>query len=631
MRSLTSTASAGARSERSQWQTMRNLTPYMWPPGRMDLKLRVVVSVLLLIIAKLVTVATPYAFKYATNALAPTGNAAAIAITVALGMVLAYGTGRIFMVVFAQMRDALFAKVGQRAVRQLATETFEHLHGLSLKFHLERRTGALSRIMSRGISGVDTVLRFTLFNSAPTAFEILLVCVLLAVSFGWLYSVIVLVTIIAYVAFTYWATEWRMGIRRTMNEADTDAGGKAIDSLLNFETVKYFGNENFEVKRYDSSMARYEKAAIKTWISLAVLNSGQAVVYAIGLTIVMLLTAIGISNGTSTIGDFVMVNALMIQLYMPLNFIGSSYREIKQGLIDVDGMLDVLAQSPGIVDKPGAPEFAPGKGHIVFDHVDFGYDRERQILKDVSFEIPAGKTLAIVGPSGAGKSTISRLLFRFYDVTAGKIMIDGQDIAAVRQQSLRRAIGMVPQDTVLFNDTVRYNIRYGRPEASDADVEKAARMAQIHGFVMKLPQQYDTLVGERGLKLSGGEKQRVSIARTILKSPSILILDEATSALDSLTEQDIQKALRQVSRNRTTLVIAHRLSTIVDADEIIVLDKGSIAERGTHASLLKKKGGLYAGMWNRQREADEARRKLAKIGSPAAKLADAETALVNGG
>jgi ATP-binding cassette subfamily B protein len=587
----------------------------MWPAGRMDLRARVVVALLLLILSKIVTVWTPYAFKYATNALAPPGNPAAIVATVALAMVLAYGAGRVFMVVFAQLRDAVFARVGQRAVRQLATETFEHLHGLSLKFHLERRTGALSRVMSRGINGVDSVLRFALFNTVPTALEILLVCILLAVSFGWLYSLIVFATIIAYVGFTYWATEWRMNIRRTMNEADTEAGGKAIDSLLNFETVKYFGNEHHEAQRYDASMAVYEKASIRTWVSLAVLNSGQAVIYSIGLTIVMLLTALGIARGHSTIGDFVMINAMMIQLYMPLNFIGSSYREIKQGLMDVDGMLDVLAQAPDIRDKPGAPDFAPGKGHIVFDRVDFGYDRERPILKAISFEVPAGKTLAIVGPSGAGKSTISRLLFRFYDVTSGRILIDGQDIAKVRQQSLRRAIGMVPQDTVLFNDTVRYNIRYGRPGASDAEVEQAARLAQIHGFVMKLPKQYDTLVGERGLKLSGGEKQRVSIARTILKAPPILILDEATSALDSLTEREIQKALRQVSKNRTTVVIAHRLSTIVDADEIIVIDKGRIAERGTHGQLLKRRGGLYAGMWNRQREADEARRKLARIGS----------------
>jgi ATP-binding cassette, subfamily B, heavy metal transporter len=625
MQKLTAKSSVG---DRGQWETMKGLTPYMWPEGRSDLKLRVIIALSLLILSKIVTVYTPYAFKYATDALAPKDNAAAIALTVALMMVLAYGAGRVFMVVFAQMRDAIFAKVGQRAVRQLATETFHHLHGLSLKFHLERKTGGLSRIMSRGINGVDSVLRFALFNTVPTAFEILLVCSLLWWSFGWMYSAVVLGTIIAYIAFTYWATEWRMSIRKAMNEADTEAGGKAIDSLLNFETVKYFGNEGHESRRYDDSMAVYEKASIKTWVSLAVLNSGQAVLYAIGLTIVMVMTAYGLSNGVNSIGDFVMINALMIQLYMPLNFIGSSYREIKQGLMDVDGMLTVLDQAPDIKDKPGAPEFKAKAGHIQFNNVSFAYDSERPILKNVSFEVKPGKTVAIVGPSGAGKSTISRLLFRFYDVTAGSIVIDGQTITDVQQKSLRHAIGMVPQDTVLFNDTVRYNIRYGRPDATDAEVEQAAKMAQIHDFVMSLPKGYDALVGERGLKLSGGEKQRVSIARTILKGPPILVLDEATSALDSFTEQQIQTALKQVSKDRTTVVIAHRLSTVVDADEIIVLSKGEIVERGTHNQLLRKHG-LYAGMWNKQREADEARKKLAEASENGASLSASQTGKLN--
>jgi ATP-binding cassette, subfamily B, heavy metal transporter len=625
MQKLTAKSSVG---DRGQWETMKGLTPYMWPEGRSDLKLRVIIALSLLILSKIVTVYTPYAFKYATDALAPKDNAAAIALTVALMMVLAYGAGRVFMVVFAQMRDAIFAKVGQRAVRQLATETFHHLHGLSLKFHLERKTGGLSRIMSRGINGVDSVLRFALFNTVPTAFEILLVCSLLWWSFGWMYSAVVLGTIIAYIAFTYWATEWRMSIRKAMNEADTEAGGKAIDSLLNFETVKYFGNEGHESRRYDDSMAVYEKASIKTWVSLAVLNSGQAVLYAIGLTIVMVMTAYGLSNGVNSIGDFVMINALMIQLYMPLNFIGSSYREIKQGLMDVDGMLTVLDQAPDIKDKPGAPEFKAKTGHIQFNNVSFAYDSERPILKNVSFEVKPGKTVAIVGPSGAGKSTISRLLFRFYDVTAGNIVIDGQTITDVQQKSLRHAIGMVPQDTVLFNDTVRYNIRYGRPDATDAEVEQAAKMAQIHDFVMSLPKGYDALVGERGLKLSGGEKQRVSIARTILKGPPILVLDEATSALDSFTEQQIQTALKQVSKDRTTVVIAHRLSTVVDADEIIVLSKGEIVERGTHNQLLRKHG-LYAGMWNKQREADEARKKLAEASENGASLSASQTGKLN--
>jgi ATP-binding cassette, subfamily B, heavy metal transporter len=593
-----------------QWETLKGLFPYLWPEGRTDLKIRVVVALALLVASKVITVLTPYAFKYATDALAGTGNVAAALLASALFMVLAYGVGRIMMVVFGQMRDAVFAKVGQRAVRQLSIETFRHLHGLSLKFHLERRTGGLSRIISRGINGVDSVLRFSLFNTFPTALEIAMVAGVLAWSFGWIYALIILGTVVAYIAFTYWATEWRINIRRTMNEADTDAGGKAIDSLLNFETVKYFGNEAHETSRYDQSMAIYEKASIKTWVSLAVLNSGQAVIYSIGLTIIMVLSAMSIAKGTASIGDFVMINALMIQLYMPLNFIGSSYREIKQGLIDVEGMFKILKVDPDVKDQSDATPFNAGQGEIVFDKVSFAYDAARPILRDVSFKVPAGHKVAIVGPSGAGKSTISRLLYRFYDVSGGRITVDEQDIAKVQQKSLRAAIGMVPQDTVLFNDTIRYNIAYGKPGSTEAEIVEAAKNAQIHEFIMSLPKGYDAMVGERGLKLSGGEKQRVSIARTILKGPPILVLDEATSALDTFTEQDIQEALKKVSKDRTTLVIAHRLSTVVDADEIIVLDKGVIAERGTHAGLLRSKG-LYAGMWNRQQEAEEARKKLA--------------------
>ena len=608
---MTATPADGQAADASQWQTMKHLMPYLWPVGRMDLKIRVVIAMLLLVASKLVTVVTPYAFKAATDALTAKSGVEVALLSVPIFMVLAYGVGRILMVVFAQMRDAIFSKVGQRAVRQLSNETFRHLHQLSLSFHLGRRTGALSRIISRGINGVDSVLRFALFNTFPTALEIALVCGVISYSFGHLYVWVVVATVIAYVGFTYWATERRIGIRRTMNEADNDAGTKAIDSLLNFETVKYFGNERHEADRYDVAMARYEKAAVKTWVSLAVLNAGQAIIYSIGLTLVMVMAAQEILAGTLTIGDFVMVNALMIQLYMPLNFIGSSYREIKQGLIDVEGMFSILRENTAIADRPGAKTFVPGKGEIVFDDVRFAYDEERPILRGISFTVPAGKTVAIVGPSGAGKSTISRLIFRFYDVTSGRISIDGQDIQGVTQESLRRALGMVPQDTVLFNDTIRYNIAYGRPGASNAEIEEAARLAQIHDFVMSLPQGYDTVVGERGLKLSGGEKQRVSIARTILKGPPILVLDEATSALDTFTEQEIQVALKQVSRDRTTVVIAHRLSTVIDADEIIVLDKGVIAECGTHSGLLRKKG-LYAAMWNRQREADEARRKLAE-------------------
>jgi ABC-type transport system involved in Fe-S cluster assembly fused permease/ATPase subunit len=585
------------------------MMPYLWPAGHPGLKARVIFAMVALVLSKVVTVATPYAFKHATDALSPAAGAAATAATVVLFFVLAYGFGRIMMVALAQLRDGVFAKVSQRAVRVLAVQTFRHLHALSLKFHLERRTGGLSRIVSRGTMGIDTVLRFSLFNTIPTILEIVLVAGLLVWSFGWSYAAVIVITVILYVWYTYAATEWRMNIRRTMNDADTDANTKAVDSLLNFETVKYFGNEEHEAERFGRSMEIYEKAAIKTWVSLAVLNAGQALIFSIGLTIVMVMSALAVRNGQATVGDFVLVNALMIQLYMPLNFIGSSYREIKQGLIDVEQMFQLLKVNAEIKDKPGATPLKVAEAEVNFDNVSFAYDHERPILRDLSFTIPAGKTVAIVGPSGAGKSTVSRLLYRFYDVTGGRILVDGQDIAGVTQKSLRAAIGMVPQDTVLFNDTIRYNIRYGRPDATDAEVEAAAKMAQIHDFVMSLPKGYDSLVGERGLKLSGGEKQRVSIARTILKGPAILILDEATSALDSFTEHQIQEALKKVSENRTTLVIAHRLSTVVDADEIIVLDKGKVAERGTHEKLLRKQG-IYHAMWNRQRQADEAREKL---------------------
>ena len=596
----------------NQWVILRDMLPYLWPKGHPELKARVVFALVALVLSKVVTVASPYAFKYATDALTTDGSAVAVALLVMVFMVVAYGLGRIMMVALAQLRDAIFAKVSQRAVKELAVRTFRHLHALSLKFHLERRTGGLSRVMSRGINGIDTVLRFALFNTFPTILEIGLVAGVLAWSFGWIYAAVILVTVVVYVAYTYAATEWRIAIRRTMNEADNDAGTKAIDSLLNFETVKYFCNEEHEAERYGKSMAVYEKAAVKTWISLAVLNAGQAVIYSIGLTVVMVMSALAIRAGHGTVGDFVMVNALMIQLYMPLNFIGSSYREIKQGLIDVEQMFTLLKVNAEIEDKPGAGPLAVNEAQVVFDNVSFAYDAERPILANLSFAVPSGHTVAIVGPSGAGKSTISRLLYRFYDVNAGRILIDGQDISQVTQKSLRSAIGMVPQDTVLFNDTIRYNIRYGRPDATDAEVEGAARLAQIHDFVISLPKGYDAMVGERGLKLSGGEKQRVSIARTILKGPPILILDEATSALDTFTEHQIQAALDKVSENRTTLVIAHRLSTVVDADEIIVLDKGRVIERGTHTGLLRKKG-TYAAMWNRQRQADEARIRLREV------------------
>src|ERR1700722_19645277 len=527
-------------------------------------------------------------------------------------MTIAYGLMRILMAVLTQARDGLFAKVAMNAVRRLAFMVFEHMHKLSLRFHLERKTGGLTRVLERGRNAIETIVRMVIMQLVPTVIELFFIIVVLLYQFDWRYVVLIVATVACYMLYTYYATEWRIGIRRRMNDSDSDANVKAIDSLLNYETVKYFVAEEREASRYDRSMARYEDASVKSYVSLAVLNAGQATIFTVGLAAVMVLCAYGIKQGTHTIGDFIMINAMMIQLYQPLNFMGMVYREIKQALIDIENMFAILARKPDIVDRPGAQPLDARRGAIRFENVSFSYEPARQILKGLSFEVPAGRTVAIVGPSGAGKSTISRLLYRFYDVTGGRIEIDGQDIRDVTQVSLRSAIGMVPQDTVLFNDTIRYNIRYGRWEASDAEVEEAARNAQIDHFIRIAPKGYETEVGERGLKLSGGEKQRVAIARTILKAPPILLLDEATSALDSHTERDIQDALDRVSRNRTTLVIAHRLSTIVGADMILVLDHGVIVERGTHQRLLAA-GGLYASMWNRQREAEEVREKLALI------------------
>ncbi|HXI07350.1 MAG: ABCB family ABC transporter ATP-binding protein/permease [Bradyrhizobium sp.] len=599
--------------------TLAHLWPYIWPHDRADLKMRVVWSMVLLLVAKLATLSVPFTFKWAIDALTGAHTAPVEASNWMLWLVaspvlmtLGYGGVRVLMALLTQWRDGLFARVAMHAVRKLAYITFVHMHELSLRFHLERKTGGLTRILERGRTGIEVIVRNVLLQLVPTIVELALIFGVLFWQFDWRYVLAVATMVAAYMGFTYVATEWRIEIRRKMNDSDTEANTKAIDSLLNYETVKYFGAEQREARRYDRSMERYEEASIRTYTSLAVLNAGQAAIFTAGLTAVMLMCAFAIRGGTHTVGDFVMINAMMIQLFVPLNFMGFVYREIRQAVIDIEKMFEVLERDPEIKDAPGAKPLAVTSGNVRFEDVRFAYDPDRQILKGLSFEVPAGKTVAIVGPSGAGKSTISRLLFRLYDVSGGRILIDGQDIRGVTQDSLRAAIGMVPQDTVLFNDTIRYNIRYGRWDASDADVEEAAQLAQIDAFIKASPKGYETQVGERGLKLSGGEKQRVAIARTVLKAPPILVLDEATSALDSHTEHEIQGALERVSRNRTSLVIAHRLSTIVAADEIIVLDQGKIAERGTHGELLAS-GGLYASMWNRQREAEAAREKLAQI------------------
>ncbi|WP_142849289.1 ABC transporter ATP-binding protein/permease [Telmatospirillum sp. J64-1] len=594
---------------RQDLHTIKSLLPYLWPKGEIGLRARVVVAMIFLVAAKLINVYVPMLFKLAVDALTVAPGQALVAVPVAL--LLGYGIARVASQAFGELRDAVFVKVAQRAIRTVALQTFRHLHGLALRFHLDRQTGGISRAIERGTKGIEFLLNFMLFNILPTLLEVLMVCGILWYLFDFRFALVTLVTISGYIAFTLLVTEWRLKYRRTMNETDQEASTKAIDSLLNYETVKYFGNEEHEARRYDKSLQRYEGAAVKSKTTLSMLNIGQGAIISVGLIVVMLMAAEGVVAGHMTIGDFVLVNTYLIQLYLPLNFLGFVYREIKQSLTDMEHMFHLLGENAEIRDKPGAPDLKMEGAALTFENVHFSYNPDREILKGISFSVPAGKTVALVGPSGAGKSTISRLLFRFYDVDSGRILIDGQDIREVRQASLRAAIGIVPQDTVLFNDTIAYNIAYGRPGATREEVEKAAHLARIHDFITTLPEGYETKVGERGLKLSGGEKQRVAIARTILKRPAILLFDEATSALDTRTEKEIQVSLREVSANRTTLVIAHRLSTVTHADEILVLEAGQIVERGRHEQLLAA-NGRYAEMWHRQQEAAHHQAELAR-------------------
>jgi ATP-binding cassette, subfamily B, heavy metal transporter len=584
------------------WSVIRRVVPYLWPQGQGWVKRRVIGAMLVLLLAKVIAVGTPILYKQAVDALAPDGATAATVLGLgAVGLTLAYGFARLMNVGFQQLRDVIFTRVGQRALRQLALETFTHIHRLSLRYHITRKTGGLSRVIERGVKGVDFLLRFLLFSMGPLMLELAMISVVLFYLFDVWYLAVVVGTIALYVWFTFTVTEWRVKIRKVMNDQDTDANQKAIDSLLNFETVKYFGAEKWEADRYDRAMAQYETAAVRTNYSLAFLNFGQSVLITGGLVLVMVMAAVGVERGDLTVGDFVMVNAYMIQITMPLNFLGTVYREIRQALIDMGDMFDLLGQPAEVNDAPHAKPLAVTGGRVTLRDVTFGYDAARGILKGINLDVAPGQTVAIVGSSGSGKSTIGRLLFRFYDVTGGALLIDDQDVRDVTQDSLHAQIGVVPQDTVLFNDTVHYNIAYGRPDAGEADIIAAAKAAKIHDFIISLPDGYQTTVGERGLKLSGGEKQRVGIARTLLKNPPILLLDEATSALDTETEMEIQAELKAMGQGRTVIIIAHRLSTIADADLIVVLENGVIVEQGRHDALLAQ-DGRYAHLWNRQSE-----------------------------
>ncbi len=594
---------------KGETKAIRALMPYLWPAGEFELKLRVAIALVLLVLAKVAIVYVPLLYKAAVDTLTTgAGNAGQIAVTVPIALIVAYGGAQVASRALGELRDFVFAKVAQRAIRLVALKTFRHLHQLSMRFHMDRQTGGLSRAIERGLRGIDFLLRFMLFNIVPTLLELAMVSVILWTLYGFRFTLLTLGTITIYIVYTLTVTEWRLKFRRAMNQSDSEANTKAIDSLLNYETVKYFGNEEHEARRYDVAVQRYETMAVRSLTSLSVVNIGQGAIISIGLIGNMIMAGFGVADGTMTVGDFVAVNAYLIQLSQPLNFLGFVYREIKQSLTDMQSMFALLGVNREIEDRPGATALNVEKGVVAFENVGFAYDERRAVLKNVSFVVPAGQTVAIVGPTGAGKSTISRLLFRFYDVNEGRITIDGQDIRDVQQASLRAAIGIVPQDTVLFNDTIFYNIQYGRPDASREEVETAARLAQVHNFVLGLPDGYETRVGERGLKLSGGEKQRVAIARTTLKNPPILMFDEATSALDTHTEKEIQAALESVSADHTTLIIAHRLSTVVQADQIIVLDDGHVVERGRHGELLAL-GGRYAALWARQRDQQDKEEK----------------------
>lgn len=596
-------------TKRTTWDTVKSLTRHLWPPSKPRLKMRVVLAMGCLLIAKVINVYVPFLYKEAVDALSL--NAIVV---LPVGVIISYGLARVMQQTFGEFRDILFAKVSQHSQRTIGLETFAHLHRLSLAFHLNRQTGGVTRVIERGIRAIQTVLSFMLFNIIPTLLEILLVTLIFLKTFGVTYAVITFVTVGLYVYFTFAITNWRTKFRKSMNDRDTEANTKAIDSLLNYETVKYFVNEEHEYRRYDQSLEQYQEQALKSQSSLSLLNMGQGAIIGIGLISIMWLAAQGVVDKTLTVGDFVLVNTMLLQLFIPLGFLGFVYREVNQGLTDMEKMFELLEVNEDVKDKTEAQPLAPSQWAVEFQNVRFYYNADREILKNISFKVPAGKTVAIVGPSGSGKSTLARLLFRFYDVQAGQILIGEKDIRDVTQKSLRQSIGIVPQDTVLFNDSIGYNIGYGRPEASFEEIKAAAKLAQIDKFVEGLTKKYDTSVGERGLKLSGGEKQRVAIARTILKNPSILLFDEATSALDSHTEKEIQTSLREVSKNRTTLVIAHRLSTIVDADEILVLKSGEIVERGTHSQLLEKQGE-YASMWKKQQQVREYQSKLNEISS----------------